>query len=55
MANDKSEKRFLNFTNTRNKRKHDNYELDDIEDAILFSPASADDEIEEQIVSVTAE
>ena len=30
-----------------------NYELDDIEDTIFFSPASADDEIEEQIAFVT--
>ena len=29
MANDKSEKQFLDFINARNKRKHDNYELDD--------------------------
>ena len=28
----KSGKQFLNFINTRNKRKHENYELDDIED-----------------------
>ena len=55
MANDKSGKQFLNFVNARNKRKHDNYVLDDIEDTIFFSPASADDEIEEQSVSVTAQ
>ena len=46
MANDKSGKQFLNLINARNKRKLDNYELDDIEDRIFFSPASADDEIE---------
>ena len=38
-----------------NKGKHDNYELNDIEDAMLFSPASGDDEIEEQMASVTAQ
>ena len=46
MANYKSGKRFLNFINTRNNRKHGNYELDDIEE--IFSPASADGKIEEQ-------
>ena len=55
MANDKSGKQFLNFINARNKRKHDIYELDDIEDTIFFSPASVDDEIEEQIMSATAQ
>ena len=55
MANDKSEKQFLNFINARDKRKHDNYKLNDIEDAIFFSPASADDEIEEQLLPVTAQ
>ena len=54
MANDKSGKQFINFINARNKRKDDNYELGDIEDTIFFSPAFTDDEIEEQIVSVTA-
>ena len=55
MVNDKSGKKFLNFINVRNKRKHNNYELDNIENTIFFSPASADDKIEEQIVSVTAQ
>ena len=55
MVNDKSGKKFLNFINARNKRKHNNYELDNIENTIFFSPASADDKIEEQIVSVTAQ
>ena len=36
MANDKSREQFLNFINAWNKRKHDNYELDDIEDTIFF-------------------
>ena len=35
MASDKSWKQFLNFINARNKRKHGNYELDDIEDTIF--------------------
>ena len=55
MANDKSGKQLLDLINARNKRKHNNYELDDIEDTIFFSPASANNEIEEQIVSVTAQ
>ena len=46
MASDKSRKQYLIFINTGNKRKHGNYELDDIEDTTFFSPASADDEIE---------
>ena len=37
MANDKSGKKCLNFISARSKRKHDNYELDDIEDTIFFS------------------
>ena len=53
MANDKSGEQFLNFVSARNKRKHNKYELDDIEDTIYFSPASVKDEIKEQIVSVT--
>ena len=55
MANDKSGKQFPSFINARNKRKHDKYELDDIEDTTFFPPASADGEIAEQIVSVTAQ
>ena len=39
--------------NAHNKGKHDNFELDDIEDTKLFSPAPADDKIEEQSSSVT--
>ena len=31
--------------NARNKSKHDNYELDDIEDTMIFSPTSVDDKI----------
>ena len=55
MANDNSGKQLLNFINARNKRKHGNYELDNIKETIFFPPASADDKIEEQIVSATAQ
>ena len=55
MANDKSGKQFLSLINARNKRKHDNYELHDIENTICFSLASTDDEIKKQIVSATAQ
>ena len=36
MAYDKSRKQFLNFISAMNERKHVNYELNDIEDTILF-------------------
>ena len=36
MTNNKSGEQFLKFINARNKRKHDNYKLDDIEDTIFF-------------------
>ena len=54
MFNDISRKQFLNFRNTRNKRKHDTMNPM-MFFTIFFSPAFTDDEIEQQIVSVTAE
>ena len=48
MANNKPGKQFLNFINSRNKRKRANFELDDIEDTDI-------DDMEEQIVYVIAQ
>ena len=47
MANDKPGKKFVNFINARNKRKHDKYKLDLIIQKIqyFFPLLSVDDEI----------
>ena len=55
MANNKSKKQLLNFINARKKGKHGSYELNYIKDKTLFSPASAQDKTEKQIVSVTTQ
>ena len=36
MASDKSRKQFPNYLNDKNKKNHDNYELDGIEDIFVF-------------------